>query len=278
LLREQGSPGERLALYRTALEQATEPARRRELYHAIGAIERRDLGDAAAALATYRRALAEQPDDRRAFDALLEIYEAQGAWGELRAELGRALDRAAGEERAALLLRSAQVAAAHGALDEAALRYAEMLAGSATLSEDVLAAAEQVARAVGDNALVRAVLERRVAVAIEPQEESTWLAQLGELLRGGLSDAAGAADAFRRAASAAATAGDPGREAMLLERVLDAAPKDRAAADRLLALHTAAEAWERLPAVYIALLHAAPTAADATRTLLAFEAPAQRAG
>src|SRR5262249_29421522 len=35
LLEEQGSPGERLALYQSALEQPCDPKRRRELLHAI---------------------------------------------------------------------------------------------------------------------------------------------------------------------------------------------------------------------------------------------------
>jgi tetratricopeptide (TPR) repeat protein len=92
LLREQGSPEERVALYRAALAQAAEPSRRRELLHAIGAIERRDLGSqsSGAAISTYRRALAEDPGDAIALDALLEILQDLGAWEDLYGELDRA--------------------------------------------------------------------------------------------------------------------------------------------------------------------------------------------
>ncbi len=50
----KGSPTERIALYRAALGGAG-ASRRRELLHRIGGIERTDLHDAAAAIATYRQ-------------------------------------------------------------------------------------------------------------------------------------------------------------------------------------------------------------------------------
>jgi tetratricopeptide (TPR) repeat protein len=278
LLREQGSPEERLALYRAALEQAAEPARRRELLHAIGAIERRDLGSPEAAVATYKRALKEDPSDRVARDALLELYEGEGAWEDLYAELEGALGRAAGDERAAIVLRLAEVAARRGWLDRAAAHYGEILAGEGVPAEEVLAAAERVARARDDVPLLRAVFERRVAVAIDPADEATWLERLGELAADRLADPAAAADAWRRAAVAAETAGEAPRAARLHERVLAARPGDRAAATRLLDLYREAEAWDRLPDVYAVLLASAPDAAEAARVLLAFEAPAIRAG
>ena len=278
LLREQGSPEERLALYRAALAQAAEPARRRELLHAVGVIERRDLGDAAAALRTDRVALGESPDDPIALSAVLEILEATGAWKELYAELERAFARSTGAERAALRLRLAQVAAAHGWLEEAAVHYAEIIAGDGAVSDEILAAAEHAARARDDVGLLRAVIERRIAAGVDPQDEATWRTRLGELLQDRLGDAAAAAEAFGRAARAAQEAGDPARAAGLLERVLEVAPGDRAAAERLLEILRATEAWDRLPAVYAVLLRATPDAAAAVRVLLAFEAPAIRAG
>ena len=287
LLREQGSPGERLALYRAALEQAVDPARRAALLHAIGVIERRDLGDAAAARLTYRLALDESPDDRVAFTALLEIHEAAGAWEDLYAELGRAFARAghaggdpqtppANAERAALLRRLAEVAAARGWLDRAAGHYAEILAADAVVSDELLGSAERVARERDDLTLLRAVLQHRLQATIDPAEEATWMERLGELARDRLGDAAAAAESFRGAAAAAESAGEGARAARLLELVLEVAPDDRAAAGRLLDLYRLAEAWDRLPAVYERLLRAA-SAAEAARLLLAFEAPALRA-
>ena len=90
LLRAQDSSEERLLLYRAALDHVTDPVRRRELIHGVASIERGALGDAAAAVLTYRRALAEDSGDRAALAALLEIHEAAGAWDDLYAELTRA--------------------------------------------------------------------------------------------------------------------------------------------------------------------------------------------
>ena len=278
LLREQGSPEERLALYRSALDQADAPARRRELLHAIGSIERRDLGSPEAAVATYRRALAEDATDRVAFEAMLEVFESTGAWEALHAELTGALKGAAGEARTALLLRLAEVAAGQGWSDRAAGHYAEIVAGDGALADDVLTAAERVARERDDTALLRAVLERRVAGSIDPLDEAAWLARLGELLKERLGDAAGAGEAFRRAAGAAETAGEAARAAELHGRVLEVLPDDRLAAGRLLEIHRDAGAWEKLPAVYAVLLRTAPSPAEAARTLLGFEGPALRAG
>jgi tetratricopeptide (TPR) repeat protein len=278
LLREQGSPEERLSLYRAALDQAADPARRRELLHAMGAIERRDLGDAAAALRTYRIALGESPDDDVALSAVLEILEATGAWKDLYAELEAAFARAAGPSRVALRLRLAEVAAARGWLDEAAVHYGEIIAADGGVSDEILTAAEHVARSRDKLGLLRAVIERRIAAAVDPQDEATWRARLGELLQDRFGDAAGAAEAFGRAAKAAEEAGDPARAAGLLERVLEVAPGDRAAAERLLTLYAAAEAWARLPPIYGLLLRATTDAGEAARILLAFEAPAVHAG
>ena len=281
LLREQGSPEERIALYRAALEQAdvsSASARRRELLHAIGNIERRDLGSPTAAAATFRRALAEDASDLVAFDALVEVYESTGAWEDLYGELALALGRAGDGARTALLLRLAELAAGRGWLERAAARYAEIVAAAGPLTEDVLAAAERVARERDDPALLRVVLERRVAGSIDPLDEATWLSRLGELLRDRLADPAAAGEAFRRAAGSAQEAGEMDRAGELYERVLEVLPDDRAAAERLLEIHREAEAWERLPSVYAVLLRTAPSAPEAARTLLAFEAPALRAG
>jgi lipopolysaccharide biosynthesis regulator YciM len=277
LLREQGSPEERLSLYRAALDKAEDPGRRRDLLHAMGAIQRRDLGDPAAAAETYRRALAADEGDRVAFEALLEVFESTGAWEDLHAELTRALGRSAGEEREALLLRLAAVATARGWLDRAAAHYAQIVAAEGPIAESVLAAAEEVARGRDDPALLRQVFERRVAGSIDPLDEAAWLDKLGDLARR-LGDAEAAASAYRRGAAAAGLLAENELSRRLFEKVLEVQPDDRAAAELLLELYREAEAWDRLPDVHAVLLRTAPDAAAAARALLAFEATAIRAG
>ena len=81
LLAQQGSPEDRLTLYRDALERETDRARRRELLHAIATVQRRDLHDAAAALETWHRVAAEDPRDLTAHHALLSTYEEAAGLG-----------------------------------------------------------------------------------------------------------------------------------------------------------------------------------------------------
>jgi tetratricopeptide (TPR) repeat protein len=278
LLREQGSPEERLSLHRAALERATDPGRRRSLLHAIGAIERRNLGDMAAAVATYRLALAEDPGDVTAFAELLDLHEARGEWEALYADLAGLLERTEGEDRVATVRRLAEIAVAQGWLARAAHQYRALLGLDPALSDEVLAAIEAVAGAADDVELVRAVIERRVAIAAEPRDVATWLERLGEIEGGRLGRPEAAAAAFARAAEAALSAGDAASAQRLYERVLAATPDDRAAASAVLGLYREAGAWERVPATIAVLLRTATDAEDAARTLLDHEDALLRAG
>jgi golgin subfamily B member 1 len=277
LLREQGSPSERIALYRTALEGAEDPRRRRELLHAIGAIERRDLGDRAAAVATYRRALAEDPGDRDALAALVELFEQSGEWEPLYEELRGASGRASGDERVAIGRRLAVLASARGWLARAAEHYRDLLAMDPDVRAEELAEIERVARAGDDVELLRAAFDRRLSLSEDSADAADWLERIGDLDER-LERFDAAAAALRGAAEAALSAGDSGNAARLYERVLTAAPDDRGAAERLLALYREAGAWDRIPKVTAALIRTAKSAEDAARTLLASEPAAVRSG
>ncbi len=278
LLREQGSPEERLSLHRAALGRATDPSRRRALLYAIGAIERRTLGDTAAAVATYRSALAEDPTDETAFAELLDLHEARGDWEALYAELSGLLERTTGDDRTATLRRLAEIAVAQGWHARAAQHYGVLLGLDAALGDEALAAIEEVARAADDVDLVRAAIERRVAIAVDPRDVATWLERIGEIEGGRLSRPEAAAAAFVRAAEAALQAGDAASAQRLYERVLAVTPDDRATASALLELYRDADAWERVPAAIAVLLRTAPDADDAARTLLHHEDALRRAG
>jgi Tfp pilus assembly protein PilF len=143
LLREHGSHEERRALQRAALEHATEPFRRRALRLTIGAIERRDLGDTAAAVATYRGALAEDATDLAAFAELLDLLEARGDWDALHEEITGRLARADGDERVAMAQRLAalRTARVRGLLERAAAEEGPSgdPAAAAALYEQVIA-------------------------------------------------------------------------------------------------------------------------------------------
>ncbi len=111
-------------------------SRKRELVHRIGAIEWHDLGDIAAATATYRGAIEEDADDAEAYDALANLYAQGELWNELCELLETRLARSEGAVARSLRARLAEVAASRG--DEARARTQ-----SARLLEDP----ELVARA-----------------------------------------------------------------------------------------------------------------------------------
>ncbi|WP_437764969.1 tetratricopeptide repeat protein [Sorangium sp. So ce281] len=299
LLREQGSPEERLALYREALAQPCAPARRRELLHAIGTIQRRDVGDLAGAVATYRAAIEDDAGDDAAYEALLETYAAGGAWGALYGALAERLPGVAPDARVAHELRMADAAARGGEVPGAVAHYRAILSGGAALDGAALSAMEALALSAGDPALLREVLERRVAAAGDPQDEALWLERLGELAAFGIRapdapDAARAADApaaqaapgdldaavtaWQRAAGLAeGPLADPERAQRLYERVLSVAPKHRDAAARLAALYRGQGAWPRLAAVCEVLLETAASDDEALAALAALEDAAIRA-
>ncbi|XYH95325.1 tetratricopeptide repeat protein [Sorangium sp. So ce1128] len=304
LLREQGSPEERLALYREALAQPCPPARRRELLHAIGTIQRRDLGDLSGAAATYRAAIEDDPGDDAAYEALLETYAAGGAWDALYGALAERLPGIAPEERVAHELRMAEAAAKGGKIPGAVAHYRAILSGGAALSDAALSAMEALALSAGDAQLLRDVLERRVAASGDPQDEALWLERLGDLAAFGIG-AAGAANAAGAAGDAGASAArvtpapgdleaavaawlraaalaegplaDPERAQKLYERVLSVSPEHRDAAGRLASLYRGQGAWDRLAAVCEVLLDTAPTGEEALSALAALEDAAIRA-
>ncbi|WP_437672028.1 hypothetical protein [Sorangium sp. So ce131] len=307
LLREQGSPEERLALYREALAQPCPPARRRELLHAVGTIQRRDLGDLAGAAATYRAAIADDPGDAAAYEALLETYAAGGAWDALYGALAERLPAAPPEERVAHELRMAEAAAKGGNAEGAAAHYRAILSSGAALSDAALSAMEALALSAGDAGLLREVLERRIAASADPQDEALWLERLGDLAAFGIEaaprangdaesgaegaaerdavergaaqgDVAAAVAAWQRAASLAeGPLADPERAQKLYERVLAASPQHREAASRLATLYRGQGAWDRLAAVCEVLIDTAPSTDDALRELAILELAATQA-
>jgi golgin subfamily B member 1 len=122
LLARGSRPVERVALYRDALDYRTEPEARIKTLHAIAEIEEGDLGDAEAAIATYRAILDIDETETRALDTLARLFESRERFRDLaelyrrRAEqsalpeeearwrlaLARTLDEKLGEAAAAL--------------------------------------------------------------------------------------------------------------------------------------------------------------------------------
>jgi tetratricopeptide (TPR) repeat protein len=266
LLREQGNPSERVALYRAALVRSTVAERRRELLHSIARVERDDLRDAAAATATYETAVSEDPSDREAVQALAELYVRAERWGTLLALLEGSLAHASVDEARGTRARMAEVALAHG--DASVARaHAQAVLDDGAASDAEMIVLERVATGIGDHAMLRAVLARRAALAPDTASQITWLEQLGALeLTSASPDSAVAT--WKRAAELAEGIGDAITARRLYERVRDVSPDDSEAAARLATLLEAAEEWPLLPDLYAIMLAHAEAPSDRIGVLM----------
>ena len=279
LLREQGSPEERLALHRAALEQASDPARRRELYHAIGAIERRDLGDAgggarhvpararrAAGRSRARSTRCSRSTRRRGRGGTCApssgvLWIARRATSGRRSCSGsrRSRPRTAGSTRRRRTTARSWRAPAR----PPRTCWPRPSASRARRRQGAPAHGLRAARRRGDRAAGGGHVARAARRAAPGRARRRGGRCRRVPARSGLGGDGRRPDARGGAARARA------------RRRADGPRGGRAAAR---APHRDAEAWERLPAVYVALLRAASSAAEAAGALLAFEAPALRAG
>jgi len=250
LLAQQGAPEQRLALYESALTEEREAARRRELLHAMATLKSRELGDVPGALQLWHQALAEEPRDTIAHDALVGALTEMNDWPALYTELQRALPFAEGDRRNLLVLRLGEVAVFRGD-NAAALGHYRELMQTADLADEVLEAVEHLARECGDGATARAALERALSHTAEPAARGALLERLGNVLAWMLDDRANAARVWLDGARLCETpGGDPERARQLYERVLDADPSSREAAERLAELLAEAGDWDRLEEVF----------------------------
>ncbi len=256
LLQEQGNPEERVALYRAALERGADPARRRQLLHNIGTIERYELFNPEAAIAAYRRAILDDPADRLANGALVELYGETEAWDELCDLLEDYLVHAGSpEEKRAARAQLAQVATAHGQGSRGAT-HATALLEDPQLGEAELDLVEHVATSLRENVLLRAVLERRVRESADPRQQVECLARLATLAQES-GEPAHAVERLRQAADVAQGMGDDKAAILLYDRLREIAPRDEHATGQLVELHERAGSWDKVPALYSVLLELA---------------------
>jgi tetratricopeptide (TPR) repeat protein len=275
LLAQLGAPEERLGLYRAALSEETDPARRRELLHALATLQGKELGDAASALETWRQATLEDPRDPIAHDAFSAALAEASDWDGLYAELSRVLPSLEGERRSVALLRMGEVAATRGDPQTALTHYRELL-DNADLADDVLDVIEHLARECGDGRTARVSLERRLARTAEPSERAGLLERLGNVLAWMQEDAGGAARVWLEGARLS-EGRNVERARQLYERVLDADPTSREAAERLVELLAGLGDWPRLEEV-CGLLVGLEHERDVVMLLLGLEEQAVQAG
>jgi tetratricopeptide (TPR) repeat protein len=97
------------AVMRKQAEWAEDAGERRTLLARVAALEETQLSDHAAAIATWRDVLADQPTDAGALDALERLYLAASAWRDLIDVLRRKLDHADDASARQLLARIAEI-------------------------------------------------------------------------------------------------------------------------------------------------------------------------
>jgi golgin subfamily B member 1 len=268
LLRERGTPAERVALYAAALE-GSGAARAKELRHRIGAIQRKDLGDADAATLTYRTILEADPDDADAYAALEEIFVQAGRWADLCALLEVRVVRVTGDAARAVRATLARVAAEHGDAARARAQCARLLEDP-DLGPDSLEAVEVAAERLGDPDLARAVLHRRAELARDPREQIAWLERLAHLDAERRGDLESASAVWKRAADLADQSGDDASARRLYWDARKVAPEDSEINKRLAGLCERAGSWADLPRLYVAI--ADQSTDDAERVALALRA------
>ncbi len=253
LLREQGNPQERVALYRTALERGPDAARRKQLLHSIGNIERSELANPDAAIGAYKRALKDDPTDQAAHDALVELYAETEGWDDLCDVLEAHLAHAkAPEEARRARAKLAEVAGEHGQRERAAL-HARALLGETELAPAELDLVERVAASIEDVDLLRTVLERRVRDAADPRQQVLCLERLAKLDR----DAGymtRATERLRQAADIARAIGDDAAAITLLGALREIDPRDAPATAQLVELYERAGELARVPGLIGVLL------------------------
>lgn len=229
-------------------EAIAAPRERAQIFHQIGTLTERRLGDADRAAELHARALGLDPDHGPALDDLTRLYARAGRWDELAELYQRAIDRApSGPVATAWLFRL-------GALLEDRLDDPD---GALVIYDRIL---ERDPKNVGAlHAVARAAerakrWERLVGALLAEAERSTDKARAHALRH-------------RAAEVTAEGLGDPGAAVRTLEALVKEDPKLRASLELLAELYSTAGKWEELVGVYRRLLPLLSTATEKVRLL-----------
>jgi tetratricopeptide (TPR) repeat protein len=251
LLRQQGTPAERVALYRDALPGG-DVAQRKDVLFRIAAIERLELQDADAAIATYRLALEDDAGDVEASERLAELFAEGKRWPELSGLLENRLAHVQDDGAHACAIRAKLVEVSKVNGDERLAReQCARLLDDTHLAPEHLLALEGAANWLGDLHLLRAVFQRGAELGQDARERIAWLDRLGKLSQDQIGDKEAAAAAWKRAAALAETAADEATARGLYRRAQNAVQDDEETIGRLTVLCERAESWAELPALYL---------------------------
>ncbi|MBI4512241.1 MAG: tetratricopeptide repeat protein [Deltaproteobacteria bacterium] len=197
LYEEQQDFEQLISILRKQAEWSETQGERLECFYRIASISEDRLGDAAAAIATWREVLAEDHENRRALDALERLHAGRGDARELVEILRRRAGLCEDEGgKRALLMRVASIEERDGAgPSEAVTAYLEIL-DFRPEDEEVLAELSRLYRQAERWPDLREVDERRLKLS-HGAGRSKLLFELGTLLRDQLGRPEEALERFR---------------------------------------------------------------------------------
>ena len=266
-----GEPAaDRIARYEAALAHATTPDRRVPILRTLAALRRESPGDLPAAVQIWQQLLAEDPSDREAIEGLLAASTKLDDGGAALAAVAQARPALRGRARHDVTVRTARALSRQGRGAEAVAMCRELMEDPGVASA-VLQAVAEIAHDEDDAPLHAAALGLLVNAA-SPESKPKALERMGDFQLAQLRDARAAAESWRAAAKLCAAA--PAEAALaqsLYERVIEALPDDRDAAEHLTAMHRQSGDWSKLPPVLRVLIRTATTEEEPYLLLLDLE-------
>jgi len=245
-----GAQSKQLAdILRIEIELEPDDQDRRRLRLRLGDLCRDVLADTSGAIEAYRACVAEQPDDDVALEALDGLYEATEAWPELLQVLEQRQGLATSEDaQRHLAVRRARLASDRlNDLDLSVSVWRSLIDAlgpdaQALSALEVLYERQKAWQELADT------LERHLDITTQGATELNLLAQLGDVRRIYLGNAAAALDAYRHAIVVDPKHG-PTREALAAMLGHDEVPARKQAAEMLHPVLESEQDWPRLAEV-----------------------------
>ena len=219
---------------------------RAELFHQVGDLQERRLGDTVEATKLHVEALGLAPDHHGAFQALTRLYAAASRWPELVDLYERAIDRAPHDEEAIMwLFRVGAVREDRLNEPKGALATYERILQKDPNHLGALHAIVRAGALAGEHARVIAALQKEATLTKDSERAAALFHRAAMITAHDLDDADGAMRA--------------------LEAILKKQPKHRASLESLAGLLSDAGRWKELVSVYARLLPLTSTAAEKVR-------------
>ncbi len=275
-LGDRESPSDRLARYEAAFAHASTPERKIALTRTMASLRGDALADLPATIDAWQRVLAEKPGDREATEAIVAA-SAKIDDGDVFAAIVRARPSLRGRDRHEVTLRVARAQARQGDKAAAVALCREVL-DDPTATPATLQAIAEIAHEEDDPILHRSALELLVRAGIGDSKRRA-LERLGDFQFTQLRDPRAASESWRSAAlMCEASPAEQAHAQGLYERVIEALPDDRDAAQRLVGLYRQASDWAKLPGVLRVLVRTDLAEEGPSRLLLDLEKSAIEAG